>query len=107
MVLERDFQPKLIKRIKAMFPGCVVLKNDANYMQGIPDTIILYRNRWATLEVKRKRPTKESDWEPNQQWYIDQLDRMSFSACVYPENMEEVLDDLQRAFTPRRGARLS
>lgn len=107
MVLERDFQPKLIKRIRAMFPGCMVLKNDTDYLQGIPDLTILYGNRWAILEVKKKRPTKESDWEPNQEWYIELLDRMSFSACVYPENMEEVLDDLQRAFTPGRRARLS
>lgn len=106
MVLERDFQPKLIRRLRALFPGCVIFKNDTDYLQGIPDLTILYGNRWAILEVKKKRPTKESDWQPNQEWYIEQLDRMSFSACVYPENMEEVLDDLQSAFAPRRGARL-
>lgn len=107
MALESAFQAKLIKRIKVMFPGCMVLKNDTDYLQGIPDLTILYKNRWAVLEVKRKRPTKESDYEANQEWYIETLDRMSFSACIYPENMEEVLDDLQSAFTTRRGARLS
>jgi len=107
MTLERDFQARLIKRIERMFPDCVVLKNDTGYKQGIPDLTILYGNRWAILECKRKRPTKESDYEPNQEWYIEKLDHMSFSACIYPENMEEVLDDLQSAFAPRRGARLS
>jgi hypothetical protein len=106
MALESAFQAKLIKRIEKMFPGCMVLKNDTGYKQGIPDLTILHGNRWAVLECKRKRPTKESDFEPNQEWYIEQLDNMSFSACIYPENMEEVLDDLQSAFTPRRGARL-
>jgi hypothetical protein len=106
-VLERDFQPKLIKRIEALFPGCRVLKNDTDYLQGIPDLTILYRDRWAVLEVKRKRPTKESDFEPNQEWYIEQLNKMSYSACVYPENVEEILDELQQAFTSRRKSRVS
>lgn len=106
MALERDFQAKLVKRLNAMFPNCEVWKTDTGYRQGIPDLIVLYGNKWAALECKRKRPTKESDYEPNQEWYIEKLDRMSFSACIYPENMEEVLDDLQSAFTPRRGARL-
>lgn len=107
MALERDFQAKFIKKVRRMFPGCWVLKNDSGYQQGVPDWAIFYGNKWAMLEIKRERPTKESDWEPNQEWFIEEFDRMSFAACVYPENEQEVLDDLQRAFTPRRGARLS
>lgn len=98
MPLERDFQADLVKEIKRLFPGCYVLKNDTSYRQGIPDLTVLFGNRWAVLEVKRETPTSENDFEPNQEWYIEQLDRMSFAACIYPENEKEVLYDLQRAF---------
>lgn len=102
MPLERDFQPKLIKEIKSLFPGCVIQKLDTSYQQGIPDLLILWEVNWAILEVKRKRPTKASDFEPNQEWFIDQFNQMSFSACIYPENKDEVLFELQQAFLSRR-----
>jgi hypothetical protein len=97
MPLEREFQPRLIKMLESRFPGCFILKNDPNYRQGVPDLLLLYGRNWAILEVKRK-PPKPSDYEPNQEWYIEQLNAMSFSACVYPENAEEVLDALEQAF---------
>lgn len=96
--LENGYQGELIKRIYAMFPGCFILKNDSSYRQGIPDLLILFGNKWAILEVKRKRPTRESDWEPNQREYIALLDRMSFSDCIFPENEEDVLSELRKAF---------
>lgn len=107
MRLERDYQPKLIKKIQARFPGCYVLKNDSGYMQGVPDLIILFGERWALLEVKRKRPIRPEDFEPNQEWYLEEFNNMSFAACVFPENEEEVLDALQQALQPRRYARVS
>lgn len=102
---ERDYQPGLIKRIEEMFPGCYVRKHDIQ--QGWPDLLILWGPHWAMLEVKKTRPTSEDDFEPNQEWWIAQFDNMSFSACIYPENEEEVLRDLQRAFQVRRQARRS
>ena len=35
--LERDFQSKLIKELKNLFIGCIVMKLDSSYIQGIPD----------------------------------------------------------------------
>jgi len=101
---ENGYQPKLIEKLERMFPGCVILKNDTSYLQGIPDLLVLYKNKWAMLEVKAS-PT--SPHQPNQDYYVDVLDIMSFSAFIYPENEEEVLNDLQQAFEPRRTARLS
>lgn len=98
--LERDYQPKLIKRIERMFPGAYVRKIIAD--PGWPDLLILWHDRWALLEVKRKRPTKASDFEPNQEWYIEEFDSMSFSACIYPENEQEVLHALSQTFRSRR-----
>lgn len=106
MVLERDFQSRFIGRVKTMFPGCVVLKNDSGYQQGIPDWTILYRNKWAVLEIKPKRPTSSRDYRPNQEWFLEQFDEMSFAACVYPENEEDVLHELQQAFRVRRQTRV-
>lgn len=93
--LERDFQSKLIREIKDRFPGCVVMKNDPNYIQGIPDLTILYGKHWASLETKRSSSAKH---RPNQDYYVDKLDSMSFSRFICPENKEEVLGELQSAF---------
>lgn len=106
MPRESAFQTRLNAEIKRRLPGVFITKNDANYRQGVPDWLILYRRRWAILEVKRKRPA-ESDYEPNQEYYLEHLNKMSFARCVYPENMEEVLDALEQALRPRRAARVS
>lgn len=95
MKREAEFQGEIIKEIKKMFPGCLVLKNDATYIQGIPDLLILYKNKWASLECKR---TNKSSKRPNQKYYVDKMNSMSFSRFVSPENKKEVLDDLQRTF---------
>jgi|SRR5574344_915560 hypothetical protein len=95
--LERDFQSKLIKELKEMFVGCIVTKLDANYIQGIPDLLILYNNKWATLECKKSANAKR---RPNQPYYVDKMNEMSFSRFICPENKEEVLNELQQAFKP-------
>ena len=92
--LERDFQAKLIKELKVMFKGCIVIKNDPNYIQGIPDLLILYNDRWAALEVKK---SEHAHYQPNQEYYVDLMDQMSFAAFIYPENKEEILYELQQA----------
>ena len=93
--VEREFEPVLMDEIRRMFPGCVILKNDANYIQGFPDRIILYRDRWAVLEVKI---SEGAEHQPNQDDYVNQLNYMSFSRFVYPENKDEVLEELYRHF---------
>lgn len=93
--LERDFQSGLIKELERLFPGCLVMKLDANYIQGIPDLLVLYGERWAVLECKR---SAKATRRPNQEHYISRLDEMSFSRFVYPENREDVLHELQQAF---------
>lgn len=93
--LERDFQSGLIRDIKATLPGCVVLKQDPNYMQGIPDLLVLWGTHWALLEVKASAHAAQ---QPNQGYYVDQFNQWSFAAFVYPENKQEVLHALQQAF---------
>jgi hypothetical protein len=103
-VTERRFQAKVIRELRDLLPGCVILKNDPNYLQGIPDTLVLYGNRWAALEIKS---SERADIQPNQVYYIDHLDQMSFAAFIYPDNKDDVLNALQLALRPRRQARLS
>lgn len=95
-MVERDFQAKLIKEIKDIFDGCIVMKNDSSYIQGIPDLLVLYKNRWASLEVKKNARASR---RPNQEYYVERMDNMSFSRFVCPENKDEVMHDLYLYFT--------
>jgi hypothetical protein len=103
-MLESKFQSELIKELKDMFPGCIVLKNDANYIQGFPDLTILFENMWAILECKK---SADEPYRPNQEHYLEVLDKMSYASVIYPEIKEEVLNELQHAFGCRRTARVS
>lgn len=92
---ESKFQHDLICEIKERFPGCIVMKNDANYIQGIPDLLVLHGKHWASLECKKDASSKH---RPNQDYYVDKMNVMSFSRFIFPENKEEVLDDLEQSF---------
>lgn len=92
---ENRFQSELIKELKERFPGAIILKNDANYIQGFPDITILYRDRWAVLECKR---SEGESHQPNQDYYVEQLNSMSYSNFIFPENKEEVLCELTKLF---------
>lgn len=93
--LERKFQTDLIDELERRFPGCVILKNDSNYIQGFPDLTVLYKNKWAVLECKKERGAHH---QPNQDRYVERLNEMSYSAFIFPENLEEVLGDLDELF---------
>ena len=101
---ERQYQAQLIKRLAYRFPGIFILKMDPDYQQGILDLLVLYNDKWASLEVKR---SADADVQPNQEYYVRKLNEMSFAAFIYPENEEEVLNALQQAFEPPRRARVS
>ena len=104
MMLENAYQTRLIKQLRELFPGCVVLKNDTDYLQGIPDLLVLYKKKWAALEVKA---SANAAVQPNQDYYIELMNELSFAAFIYPENEEEVLYALQQSFQPRRASRVS
>ena len=91
--LESGFQDKLRTELKELFPGCMVFKMDQ--IQGIPDLLILYKNKWASLENKK---SEKATRRPNQEYYVDRMNEMSFSRFVYPENKDEVLNDLKTYF---------
>ena len=94
-MLENKFQANLIKKLKKLFPGCIVMKNDSSYIQGIPDLLVLHKDKWASLEVKKSANASK---RPNQEYYVGLMNRMSFARFISPENEEEVLRDLQTTF---------
>lgn len=91
--LESGFQDKLKEDLKTLFPGCMIFKMDQ--IQGIPDLLVLYKNMWATLECKRGARSKK---QPNQEYYVDLMNQMSFSRFINKDNKEEVLNELRKAF---------
>ncbi len=93
MLSEAAYQVKLIKKLKILFPECLVVKNDSSQNQGIPDLTLFYGLRWIMLEVKNSLNAPE---QPNQRYHIEQLSKMSFAAFICPETEDEVLDELQR-----------
>ena len=97
--LERIFQSELIKELKELFPGCIILKNDPTYIQGIPDLLILFEDKWAALEVKKSITASH---RPIQEFYVNKMGRMSYANFIYPENKEVVLNELQETFFSRR-----
>lgn len=101
-MLESEFQKKLIDELQTMFPGALIYKNETK--QGIPDLTVLYKKHWALLECKKE---KNASHQPNQDYYVEKANQMSFSRFICPENKQEVLDELQSAFRVRRKTRTS
>lgn len=93
--LESKFQKELMDEIRDRYPGCVIIKNDSGYIQGFPDWTILHKDKWAVLEAKREEKAKK---QPNQDYYVDQLNNMSYSRFVYPKNKDQVLSELDSIF---------
>lgn len=103
-MLESKFKTKLINEIEDMLPGCIIFHLDPNEIQGAPDLLILYGKSWAALEGKR---SASASHRPNQDYYVEHMNDMSFAAFIYPKNKEEILDELQYALRPYGPARLS
>lgn len=100
-MLESYFKSCVKRKLKSMLPGCIVIKMPAEEIQGIPDMLVLYNNQWAALEFKK---SKNAARQPNQEYYVEKMNIMSFARFIYPENEQEVLDDLERFLKklPRR-----
>lgn len=96
-MLERDYQKKLVKKLQATFPGCIVLKNDAQLKQGIPDLLVLFKDKWVALEVKKSLKDR-NDPRPNQELKVERMNEMSYASFIYPENEEQVFSELKEVF---------
>lgn len=92
---ESRFEQELVRDIEKKLPGSIILKIDGNTLQGFADRLILYGPYWAILEIK---VSKTAHRQPNQTYYVELANEMgAYGSFVYPENREEILDELQRA----------
>ncbi len=94
-MLERDYQKYLVKKLKNTFVGCVVIKNDAQLKQGIPDLLVLFKDKWVALEVKN---SKTAHHQPNQDLYVERMNNMSYASFIFPENEEQVFKEMKEVF---------
>ena len=92
---EAEFQQEIKRELRRKFRGCIVIKNDPNHFQGFPDLLVLYKDKWAALECKR---SEKEHRQPNQKHYIDLLNNMSYASFIYPENKEEVIEEVSKCF---------
>lgn len=93
---ESSFKTGLYNEIRNRFPGTEVVPNDPGYVQGFPDATVYFPNgRYFLLEGKR---TSKAARQPNQDYYVNESP-LSDNACfVYPENKEEILNELERRY---------
>ncbi len=94
-MLENKFKSKLAKEIETRFPGSMVLHLSPNEFQGIPDLMVIYKDKWAALEGKRESSASK---RKNQDYYVNKLNAMSYAAFIFPENKEEILNELTKLF---------
>lgn len=92
---ENKYQMSLITRLQDEFKGCIIVKNNPNWIQGIPDILVLYNDKWAALECKRNC---RASHRPNQDYYVNRMDEMSFASFIFPENEEFVMNRLKKYF---------
>lgn len=99
---EDSFQSDLIEELQERYPNALITKFDGQ--QGWPDLLILEDNFWAMLECKRD---EKAVHQPNQDYYVERMNKMSFSRFIFPENKEEVLNELEQALQAGRTTRAS
>ena len=97
MPLESRFQSRVLRDLREEYPRSLILKIDTSYHPGTPDRLILNEDRWATLEFKRSANAAK---QPNQEYFVELMNRMSYSSFIFPENEREVLRELERALRP-------
>jgi hypothetical protein len=104
MARESEFEKHLIEQIMRAYPGAIILKNNANLIQGIPDRLVLWGPRWAAFDAKE---SEKAPKRPNQDYYIREMNDMSYASFVYPQNEEVFLNELQQALRSNRRTRIS
>lgn len=86
---ESEFQKGVKDKIKAKFPDAIIRKQEGQ--QGFPDLLILHGKNWVALECK---VSKNAHHQPNQDIYVNKLNDMSYASFIFPENEEEVLNEV-------------
>lgn len=91
--LESKFQKEFTDALEEKFPGCLIIKGNSSYRQGLPDWLMLHQDNWAAFEIKRNKNAKRSD---SQSYYVNKMNDMSYASFVDPENYREVISEVQQ-----------
>lgn len=95
-MLESKFKTKLINEIgNKLKKDYYIFHLDPNELQGAPDLLILYEGKWAALEGKQDSGSSK---RPNQEYYVNDMNRLSYASFISKDNKEEVLNGLYEAF---------
>lgn len=96
---ESKFQKILIDEIEKTIPSAIVLKNDASYLQGFPDLIVLVEDGFVCLETKT---SAKASIRPNQEYWVRTINEQGgYARFIYPENKKEILDEVYRVLTSK------
>lgn len=91
MVLEKDFQAKVIKYLRSK--GCFVRKmqQNATTASGVADVFFCIEGFYGFIECKKSKTAK---LRPGQKEFIDKMNSWSWAKICYPENWEETMEEL-------------
>lgn len=95
-MLEKDFQAKVIKELKAM--GLAVIKNQAGpgVPTGFPDVLALGEGIYFALECKTSARAKK---QPRQDYWVKKLNEWSYAAFIYPANHDKIMAEIKYMVT--------
>lgn len=96
--LESDFQKEYVLELEETFPGSMIIRGNSSWRQGVPDWMLLHGPNWAALELKRDAKAVK---QPNQPYYVEKMNAMSYASFVYPSNAKAVIREIQQAFGSR------
>lgn len=88
---EADFQKKVIAWLKKQ--GCLVLKYEQNATTraGVADVFFCKEGFYGFIETKK---AKNSPLRPGQKEFIEKMDEWSYGRICYPENFEQIKEEL-------------
>lgn len=91
MVLEKDFQSKVVKYLRSK--KCFVWKMQQNSttQAGVADVFFCIEGFYGFIECKRSKTAKI---RPGQKEFIEKMNNWSWAKICYPENWEETKKEL-------------
>lgn len=95
MKLESTFEKEFCKALRQTLGERYTYTFKLTAAKGIPDRLILYKDKYALLEFKQYKNAKK---QPGQETWVGHFDNLAYAAIVYPENAEKVMQDILNYF---------
>lgn len=95
MSVEAKVQSQLIKYLRSKGAYVIKTKPGPGTPVGCPDVIALYEGFWSAFECKAYA---NSPFQPLQKETISKLEDWSFAKVVHSDNVDDIIDELDRMF---------